>query len=592
MKIIGKIKKILTLKKIMIFILLLAIGFSIFYYFNSKKSKQTSSKLVEYKVQKKDITVTLTGSGTVTQSYRQEITPYISGTVKKVYFKEGDKVKAGDLMIEFDDTTIAKTIERTKLSIEEAQRSLNETKQNISDATVKAPISGQIVSLSGNIGDEVSKGAVICSVVDTSRLKFTVTFNKMQAKNFYVGEKADVYLQDYMQTVEGRVSYINKEGKTVDGGGLACDAEIIINNPGTIKSGIKASASIGGQMSLDSSMVEYYEKRTVKCEPGGTIKSIYAHENQQIKAGQQIMYIENSDLNDTLLSSQIKLQDLQAQLESQLDEQQDYKIVAPGNGTIVSQDIKTGDVIKQQDVISTIADNDSMEFDIDIDELDIDKIAVGMKASVTFDALENADYTGIVTQVASEGTSESGVATYPITIQIQNPTKIKAGMNANAEIVLQQKSNVLTLPLTAVQKMGNRALVYVRKDSVGNDDKSTGDNNSKGQDSANGTERNKNNNTRMQSALKALGPDVTVKSISVGINNDDEIEITSGLNEGDTVLVSVATSSSSSTNAQQMKFGGMGGAMGGSPGMDGGSYRRSSSDSSNRTSSGGGNSGK
>ena len=607
-------KKIFTLKKIIIFILLIAIGFSVYYYFNNKKSKQTSSKVIEYKVQKKDIAVTLTGSGSVAQSYRQAITPYISGTVKKVYFKQGNKVKAGELMIEFDDTTIAKQIERTKLSIEQARRDLNDAKKNIADLTVTTPISGQIVGLTGNVGDDVNKGSVVCSVVDTSKLKFTVAFNKTQAKSFYVGEKAEVYLQDYMQTVEGKVSYINREGKMVDGGGLACDAEIIINNPGTIKSGIKASAAIDGQMSIDNSTLEYFDTRKVKCEPGGTIKNIAVHENQQVAEGQTIIKVDNPDLNDMLLSSEMKLQDLQAQLDSQLDDQKDYKITAPGNGTIVLQDIKPGDVVKQQDAISTIADNDSMQFDIAIDELDIDKISVGMNASVTFDALKNANYTGIVTQVATEGTASNGVSTYPVTIQIQNPTKIKAGMNANAEIVLQQKNDILTLPMSAVQKMGNMALVYVRK-TVGAQNDSTagntqsgnpnGNNYTGGQNGTSGGRNNStggsnnstsgsrnngsgggnsNNNSRMQAMLKTFGSDVTMKRIEVGINNDNDIEITSGLNEGDTVLVAVTTTSSTSSTTTQgaSMFGGMGGA--------GGFQRNVSGGDSNarRTTTGGG----
>ena len=595
-------KKIFTLKKIIIFVLLIAIAGSVFYYFQSKKTKQTSSKVVEYKVEKKDLAVTLTGSGAVTQSYRQAITPYISGTVKKVYFKEGDKVKAGDLMIEFDDTTIEKDIERTKLSIEQAQRDYIDVKKNIADLTVTAPISGQITGLTGNIGDDANKGSIICSVVDTSRLKLTVPFNKSQANNFYIGEKVDVYLQDYMQTVKGSISYVNKSGKALDGGGSASDVEINISNPGTIKSGIRASASIGGQMSLDNSTLDYANTRKVKCEPGGTIISIAVRENQEVTVGQTIMNVENSDLKDSLLSSQMKLQDLQAQLDSKLDDQKDYKITAPGNGTIVTQDIKIGDVVKQQDTISTIADNDSMQFDIDIDELDIDKISVGMKAAVTLDALTKEKYTGIVTQVASEGTSSNGVSTYPVTIQIEKPTKIKAGMNANADIVIQQKNDVLTLPISAVQKTGNMAMVFVRK-STEQKNQSTTDNNKNmnsqnnangnrtGASSATGSNRS-NNNSRMQSLIKTLGPDVTIKRITVGINNDDDIEITSGLNEGDTVLEAVTTSSSSSSVQQGM--GGFGGGMGGfSGGTGGGNFQRTVINTSGRnsSSSGGGKSG-
>ena len=596
-----KWKKLL---KILIWVgIICAIVFGAIHYFKSTKTQKTTARVMEVSVERKNLSVTISGTGAVANTYRQDISPKVNGTVKKVNFNEGESVKTGALMFELDDDVVTKQLDRTRLSIEQAQEDMAKTKKSISNLKIIAPITGQIVGLNAKEDDDINKGTEICSIVDTSRLKLMVPFSKTQISKFYVGQKVDVYLQDYMQVVSGKVSYISRSGKMVAGGGANYDVEVTFDNPGTITADASASAMIDGQMSLGNSKVEYFETKKIRAETGGTINNLFVRENQLISKGQTILTLTNEDLDSQLLANEIKLKDLNTQLESQLKEQDDYKIFAPGNGIIVSQETKVGDVVKAQDVISTIADNGRMEFEISIDELDIAKISLAMKASVTIDALINMRFDGVVTNVANEGTSQNGVTTYPVKIEIKNPEKIKAGMNANADIVIQQKENVLTLPLTAIQKMGNRAFAIVRKQAGDNTQSDTGKStqddagkatqNIGNNSNTNGQNQGGNNrsNSRMQAMLKNYGDDAAIKQITVGINNDSDIEIVDGLSEGDKVLVAITetTTSNSSSNQQMMpSFGGSGG-LGGMGGN--GSYQRirsTDSSSGNQSSSGGG----
>ncbi len=532
-----RIKKKLMLKIVVISVLVLAIAFSVYHFAQSRSTKEAAGSFAEVTVQKRNISVTVSGTGTVSQSYRQDITTKVSETVKKVNYKEGDKVEAGDLLFELDDTGITKQIERTRLSIQQARSELSRVEKEISGLSAVAPISGQITGLKVKEGDSINKGAEVCTITNTSTLKLILPFSKIQAGRFYIGQKAEVYLQDYMQVVEGKVSYIDRIGRVVDGGGTACDVEILVANPGTIIAGTRASAVIGSETSLDSSVMECLQTKVVRAESGGTIKNISVRENQYVNKGQIMISIENDELADRLLASEIKLKDLNAQLESQIKEQDDYKIFAPGSGTILKQEVKVGDVVKQGEVISTIADNGRMEFEIPIDELDIAKISEGQRASVTIDALPETRFSGMVTKVSSEGTSQNGVTTYPVTIKIEEPERIKAGMNANAEVMVEQKRGVLTLPLSVVRKVGGQTFVLMRGKAEDNGER-TG-------------EQNRGGNSRMQTMLGDLGPDVTFKRIDVGISNDSDIEIVSGLNEGDVVLMTVSQSTGSSGGTNQ-----------------------------------------
>lgn len=575
-------------KAVFITTLILIVLFGGYFYLVQNKAASTAKKFAEFKVMKRTISNTISGSGTVASAYRQEISSKVDGTITKVHFKEGDKVKKGDLMIEIDDQDIVKNIERTKLSIKQAQSSLQEAEKDIAGLSVTAPINGQVINFSIKEGDEINRGAEICTINDNSKLVLTVSFNYNQIKKIYVGQKAEVYLQDYMQIVSGKVTYVDKTGRPVDGGGKVYDVELMVSNPGTISAGIKASAKISGEMCMDSTALEYKSLRKVKAEVGGTVKSVAIKNNQQVKAGQVMFKMEDSSLYNQLLAAQIKLDDLKVQLNSQLEQQENYKVYAPVTGTIVSQDLKVGDNVEtKNDVLSVVADYDQMEFQIDVDELDIDKISVGMEVNVTLDALENQRFKGEVTKVANEGTSSNGVATYPIIVKIENPKNIKGGMNANAEIVIQKEENVLALPTNAIQNMGMRSYVYTKKKAGDSDEvavflqkmgeRQNSKTDSSSTKSSDSSSKNASSASRGSSETVKLQSNMTRKFVETGLSDDDYIEITSGLSEGDTVYIPVTTSSSNSRRGVMM-----GGPMNGGGPPSGGFNRNSSSGSSSR----------
>ena len=162
------------------------------------------------------------------------------------------------------------------------------------------------------------------------------------------------------------------------------------------------------------------------------------------------------DLKMTALNTQ--LSDAQKTLDN-------FTVKAPIDGEITSQTTIVGNVVNSGTVISTIADTGHMEFQIPIDELDIAKVKVGQLASITVDALSDTStrpLSGKVSKIAIEGTSSNGVTTYPVTIQVDQTADLKGGMNVNADISISQENNVLYVPIEAVQKFGNRAMVMVK----------------------------------------------------------------------------------------------------------------------------------
>jgi HlyD family secretion protein len=222
---ISFIKRRYKLSLIILVILIACCG--TFVYVKSKNTSK-STTYTEYTVRKGSIDVTVSGTGSITSSYRQDLSPNVAGTVTAVYFNEGDNVKQGDLLFQLDDSTASANVKRTKLSIEQSQSDLESARESIRNLLVSAPIKGQISNLTISNGDSINKGQEICTVTDVSRLKLTVPFNGSQAKDFYVGQEVLVYLQDYMDTVTGEITYISNYGKVVSGGGSTYDVEISI----------------------------------------------------------------------------------------------------------------------------------------------------------------------------------------------------------------------------------------------------------------------------------------------------------------------------------------------------------------------------
>ncbi|MDD3279235.1 MAG: HlyD family efflux transporter periplasmic adaptor subunit [Lachnospiraceae bacterium] len=145
----------------------------------------------------------------------------------------------------------------------------------------------------------------------------------------------------------------------------------------------------------------------------------------------------------------------------------------------------------------TISGNAQMILAVNVDELDINSISVGQEAEVTFDALEDETFTGTVTKIGNTATVSGGVAKYTVNITIDKTEAMKAGMNASATIVIEQKENVVTIPVNALQERGSKVYVYTEEDSDGN-----------------------------------LSGEQTV---TTGLSDGDTVEITDGLSEGDTV---------------------------------------------------------
>lgn len=174
----------------------------------------------------------------------------------------------------------------------------------------------------------------------------------------------------------------------------------------------------------------------------------------------------------------------------------------------------------------TVSAEKSMILSVNIDELDILSIQKGQKAVITLDALEGQEFEGELTAISDTASSSGGVTKYSVEVTIPKEESMMTGMNASATITIESKENVILLPADAIQERGDRQFVYTE------------------QDSEEGT----------------LSGEVEIET---GISDGSNVEITSGLSEGEIVYYNPVVSEESSSSMEDMMMGGqmMGGQM-------------------------------
>jgi HlyD family secretion protein len=163
---------------------------------------------------------------------------------------------------------------------------------------------------------------------------------------------------------------------------------------------------------------------------------------------------------DTAKLKQARAQVMQSQASlKQLEEQLSYTtIVAPMDGVILSRDVEIGDAVSSILVLGSTAtlvmtegDTSQVYVQGKVDEADIAHVYMSQPARIKVESFRDRVFNGKVTKIAPLGVEKDNVTTFEVRVSIDNPGgELKANMTANAEILLNEHKNVLTVPENAV----------------------------------------------------------------------------------------------------------------------------------------------
>ncbi len=547
----DKIKKIpnniktLSKKRKIIFliVILLLIGAVAFVGIQKSKRPQMEVEATEATVQRQNITSSITGSAVVMPKDQYSITALVSGDVLWADFEQGDVVKKGDVLYKIDSSDAQNAIENADISYQRSQMDYDRALDDYNNLTVKSDITGVVKTLYVKKGDTVNAGTKIADIYDDSSLILTLTFNDYDAQNIYTGDSALVKISSNGETLGGTVTSINQSGYAAEGNTLVRTVKISVKNPGALTKDETATATVGEYACAGAGTFEYLSEKTIMAEASGEIDAVYVIEGSRVVNGTKLVHIDSTTVSNSLKSSSLSLKSSELSRQNAQKKLEDYTITAPISGTVITKNVKEGDKLDNSNMSTEMAiiyDMSSLECELSVDELDIKNIKVDQMAVITSDALEQKRYNGIVSNVSVNGTTSNGVTTYPVTVIITDfDEALLPGMNIDVEIITSQAEDVLSVPVSALNR-GN--IVYVKGEKQ--DDKD-------------------------------MAPE-GYRSVRVetGVYNNEFIEIKSGLKEGDIVYIPQVKASTAREQMSEM-FGAMHSGMQGgmTQGMQGGTMR-------------------
>jgi HlyD family secretion protein len=138
------------------------------------------------------------------------------------------------------------------------------------------------------------------------------------------------------------------------------------------------------------------------------------------------------------------------------------KLTAPFAGTITKVDVKPGDQVSPASIAFRLDNLDSLLVDVQVSEVDINSIQVGQPVDLSFDAILDKQYKGVVSQVAPVGDVIQGVVEFDVTVElIDADQNVKPGMTAAVNIVVDQITDALLVPNRAVRVVDGQRVVYI-----------------------------------------------------------------------------------------------------------------------------------
>ena len=486
-------------------------------------------------VARQDISSRLSSSGVLKPRNSYQVSSLVEGEITSADFEVGDQVEKGQVLYRIDVSSMEEEMkaaqnsaERAARNLEEAQKDYSRAQGRFNDGIFRSGDSGYIKKIYIKAGETVSSGTKIADIEDDSIMRLKVPFLSAEAAAIGTGSTALVTLSSTGEQIPGTVTAVSSKDETLTGGRIVRYVTIEAANPGGLTTEQSAAASVGDySSSLEGTFSPVVETILSADLPDSvTVEQLLVSEGDYAAKGAPIFRFDRESADKLMRSFREKLDSAKdamdsanSKIESTKSSMNNYTITAPISGTVIRKNMKAGDKITSKGsgdgVMAVIYDLSSITFSMSIDELDISKVKTGQTVQITAEAAGDASFRGIVENVSLESANNNGITTYPVSVTVKDPKGLLPGMNVNGKILLEESKNALVIPAASLMR-GN--VVYVKDPSV----------------------------KAAQGEVPAGFREVTVET---GIMNDEQVEVTSGLAEGDEVyLVPGAESTAGSEN--------------------------------------------
>ena len=361
--------------------------------FGGDSQEETRQQLVE--MVRGDLIVSVSGSGSIEVSNEARVVFGTGGMIDKIFVDEGDEVAEGEVLAKLDTAPL-------ELALIQAQTALAQAQAALAQAEV-ARIQAQIAQAPAQAA--LAQAQATLTQAQAVRIQAQLELNI-----------AEDNLEDAEDLYRRLKRFLDRNDSKLEA------AEVL----------------------FETAELEFEVAETQ-----------FAAAELQFEAAGLQLEIAESQLE--VVEPQLEAADLQVEMAEQaLEEAQKQldrvTITAPFDGVVVSVDVDEGDTVSTATPIVHLIDLTSIELEVEVDEIDIAEVKLGQRAIIEVDALPALQLEGKVTSIPLLSKETGGLVIYEVTIGFDVPQgyNLKIGMSAIADIILEERSNVLLVPNRAI----------------------------------------------------------------------------------------------------------------------------------------------
>lgn len=457
-----------------------------------KDDADTVGEPMTQMVMRGSIQSTVTGMGNARAKNSAVITPDAGYTVLELFVNEGDTVEEGQLLYNLDDSAAQEAVQSAQANVLKAQeavddlnRELDKLYEDVANLNITAPHDGKLSGVKTGVGaikvgDDLGEGAVIATIINDTKLRLHLYYSWAYEGQIQVGQQAKVSVPSAMADYPATVEQVNYVRRIVPEGSVTFEVIFVMDNPGTLTEGVVASATLTGAdgspvYPYESGTLEYFETTELTAKVAGPVEYVDLMNYADVKAGQSLVKLGDKDQQSKIASKRTSIREQQKSVDNALEALEEaqkkldnYHAVSPIAGRVLSlgglaigQEVSSGCQIQ-------IADTSTMMVDISIDERNVGFVSVGMGVDLQ-DMMGNY-YFGTVETVALTAKSENGVASFPATVVVDNPEgSLMSGSYVDYTFIASQSDNCLVVPIQAVKNVSLAHLQADGGDGMGED---------------------------------------------------------------------------------------------------------------------------
>jgi len=475
-------KKVIKSKTFISVVAVLAVIFIYVYFSGGGKPNLETAK-----AERRTITQTVSETGNVKPVQSVDLAFQVGGRIAGVYVEVGDRVAAGQVLVKLDASQLNTQLAKTKADLQTQNANLDGSRTGLTNyyGDIYDTINSAYASVNNAIRVKIDD---LFTGDETASPQLTFTSNNSQYQNDSQYQR--LVMRDMLNSWIQETNTLSQTTSTDElRHGLTLAQSNLFKAQSFLDTLMNA---VLNALTISTSTTEAYKSdvSSARSEVSSAISSISAL-NQSILAQEATINSEEAGIQ----SYEASVQNIKVQIAN-------TTLSSPIAGVITTNNAKVGEVAVPNAVLVSVISDSKFEIDTNIPEVDIAKVAVGNRAQVTLDAYgNNVVFDAVVTSIDPGETIIEGVATYLTKLQFVKPdSRIKSGMTANIDIVSAIHNDVISVPQRAVEKRNNQEYVLIYTPQ-----------------STSSTEE---------------------RSVTVGLHgNDGYLEVTSGLNEGEEVVI-------------------------------------------------------